>query len=128
AQVQKGQVDSALLPRLSPHYQDEFTYDKSTNPALWNSQQGVHVSFGSEDELYFRTEAPQLKESSTWSGIGWRGERLNAQVVVWSADTLEQVRFMPGDLSDGKGHKIGRNNIKLNMVRYVMANYPYGAA
>jgi hypothetical protein len=127
AQEQRGRVDSALLPRLSPHYEEEFTFDKPTNPSAWNSQQGPHVSFGSEDELYFRTEAPQLKESLTWSGCGWRGERLNAQVVVWSADTLEQVRFKTYDLNDGHGHLINRNNIRINMVRYVLANYPYGA-
>ncbi|HWD89349.1 MAG TPA: glycoside hydrolase domain-containing protein [Mucilaginibacter sp.] len=127
AQEQRGRVDSASLPVLSPHYQDEFTLDKPTDPAAWNSQQGFRASFGSEDELYFRTEVPQLKETSSWSACGWKGERLNAQIVVWSADTLEQVRFKLGDLVDGHGHKINKNNISLNMVRYVLANYPYGS-
>ncbi|HVW12779.1 MAG TPA: glycoside hydrolase domain-containing protein [Mucilaginibacter sp.] len=127
AQDVRGRVDSALLPVLSPHYQDEFTFDKSTNPALWNTQQGVHVSFGSENDLYFRTEVPQSGDTFSWTGCGWRGERLNGQIVVWSADTLEQVRFKLGDLSDGRGHKISKNNISLNMVRYVLANYPYGS-
>ncbi|WP_426671880.1 glycoside hydrolase domain-containing protein [Mucilaginibacter sp. McL0603] len=127
AQSIKGQVDSALMPVLNPHYQDEFTFDKPVNPALWNLQHGFHVSFGSEDALYFRVEAPQLKETYSWTGCGWRGERLNAQIVVWSADTLEQVRFKLGDLSDGQGHRISKSNISLNMVRYVLANYPYGS-
>ncbi|HEX3384082.1 MAG TPA: hypothetical protein VHS53_02780, partial [Mucilaginibacter sp.] len=127
AQEQRGRVDSASLPVLSQHYQDEFTLDKPTDPAAWNSQQGFHASFSSEDDLYFRTEVPQLKETSSWSGCGWKGERLNGQIVVWSADTLEQVRFKLGDLVDGHGHKINKNNISLNMVRYVLANYPYGS-
>jgi hypothetical protein len=127
AQAQKGQVDSALLPVLSPHYQDEFTLDKPTDPAAWNTQQGFHAGFGSENDLYFRTEAPQLKGSNSWWGCGWKGERLNAQIVVWSADTLEQVRFKLNDLTGPNGHKISKNNISLNMVRYVLANYPYGS-
>ena len=73
AQVYQGQVDSSLMPKLSPHYQDEFTFDKCTKPALWNSQKGLHVGFGSTDALYFRTEEPEIKEELSWSGTGWKG-------------------------------------------------------
>ena len=128
AQVYKGQVDSTLLPGLSPHYQDEFTFDKCTNPTLWNSQKGLHVGFGSTDALYFRTEVPEMKEELSCSGIGWKGERLNAQLLVWSSDTLEQVRFKVSDLVGNNGNKISNDHIQLNMVRYVLANYPYGAS
>ena len=127
AQAHQGQVDSNLMPVLNYHYQDEFTLDKPTNPTAWNSQQGPHVSFGSTDALYFRTEVPQVQETDTWSGCGWKGERLNAQIVVWSADTLGQVRFKLNDLKGANGASISRDNIKLNMVRYVLANYPYGS-
>jgi hypothetical protein len=129
AQVYQGQVDSSLMPKLSPHYQDEYTFDKSTNPARWNSQKGLHVGFGSTDALYFRTEVPDMKkETLSWSNSGWKGERLNAQILVWSSDTLEQVRFKLSNLVSANGGAISKNNMKLNMVRYVLANYPYGAS
>jgi hypothetical protein len=128
AQVYPGQIDSSLMPKLSPHYQEEFTFDKPTNPAAWNGEKGMHVSFGSADALYFRTEVPDVKEEHTWSGSGWKGEQLNAQVLVWSSDTIEQVRFNVSNLVSTKGNVISKDNIKLNMVRYVIANYPYGAA
>jgi len=128
AQVYKGQIDSSLMPVLSPHYQDEFTFDKSTNQAQWNSQKGLHVGFGSTDALYFRTEVPEVKETLSWSGTAWKGERLNTQILVWSSDTLEQVRFKPNNLVNATGNVIGKDDIKLNMVRYVLANYPYGAS
>jgi len=127
AQVYKGQVDSNLLPKLSPHYQDEFTFDKCTEPAKWGSQKGLHVAFGSADALYFRIEVPDMKEESSWSGYAWKGERLNAQIVVWSSDTIEQVRFKLSDLKSANGGVLSKNNIQLNMVRYVLANYPYGS-
>ncbi|HEV2353521.1 MAG TPA: glycoside hydrolase domain-containing protein, partial [Puia sp.] len=126
-QVYEGQVDSALLPVLNYHYQDEFTLDNSTDPGAWRNQHGPHVGFGSTNERYFRTEAPQLNENATWQSAGWRGERLNAQVAVWSADTLEQVRFLPGALKTEDGAMISRDNITVNMVRYVLGNYPYGS-
>ena len=128
AQVYQGQIDSSLMPALSPHYQAEYTLDKSTNPARWNSQKGLHISFGSSDALYFRTEVPDVKETLSWSGIAWKGERLNAQILVWSSDTLEQVRFKLNNLVSANGNVISKNNMKLNMVRYVLANYPYGAS
>ena len=125
AQGYKGQVDSALMPQLSYHYQQELTIDKPTYPAAWNSQQGPHISFGSSNELYFRSEVPAVKETDSWKGVGWRGERLNAQIVIWSADTLEQVRLELSDLQGANGTSIGKNNIRASLVRYVLGNYPY---
>src|SRR3954452_43277 len=90
----KAEVDSMNLPMIAPsHYQSEYDIDVSVNPEAWTKEkQGMHVTFGSEDELYFRTEVPQIKsESTSWEATGWKGERVNTQIVVWSFDTLEQV-------------------------------------
>jgi hypothetical protein len=128
AQSHEGQVDSALMPKLSYHYQSEYTFDKPIKPESWNSEAGMHVGFGTTDQLYFRAEVPILKkDSKEWKGVAWKGERLNAQIVVWSSDTLQQVRFKVNNLVNERGDVISKDNIKLNMVRYVLANYPYGA-
>src|SRR5205809_1128937 len=95
SQPYKGKVDSVNLPMISPsHYQPEYDIDVSVNPEAWTKEkEGMHVAFGSEDVLYFRKEVPQIKnESASWEATGWKGERLNTQIVVWSPDTLEQVR------------------------------------
>ncbi len=87
---------------------------------------GLNVAFGSTDELYLRCEVPQLQnEGQTWEGTGWRGERLNAQILVWSPDTCLQVRFRLNDLVSSDGRVFSKKNIKLNMVRYVISNFPY---
>jgi hypothetical protein len=67
------------------------------------------------------------RDAQSWQGIGWRGERLNAIILVWSPQPLEQVRFALGDLLDADGHVLGRDNIHLRMVRYVLSDHPYGA-
>jgi hypothetical protein len=88
----------------------------------------LHVSFATTDELFFRSEVPELqKEALTWEGKGWKGERLNIQILVWSPDTLSQVRVTLHDLKDAKGRSISKSNFNINMVRYVVSNYPYGA-
>lgn len=131
AQVYKGQIDSLQLPKTGPaHYQTEYDIDVPVDAAAWVKQKaGMHVAFGSEDELYFRTEVPQIKnESTSWEATGWKGERLNTQIVVWSADTLQQVRFVLSNLVNKNGKLISRNNIELNKISYVLANFPYGSS
>ena len=94
-QVYKGQVNFSKIPSTPPHYQEEYTYDSTINAPAWNAlKSGAHISFASTDQLYFRTELPALKsESVSFSETAWRGERLNAQILVWSKDTVNQVRF-----------------------------------
>jgi glycosyl hydrolase family 123 len=128
-QVYKGQVDFAKIPSTTPHYQEEYTYDSTINVPAWNAlKSGVHASFASTDQLYFRTELPALKsESVSLSETGWRGERLNAQILVWSRDTVNQVRFILNELKNEKGKVLSKQNFQLNKVYYVLSNYPYNA-
>jgi hypothetical protein len=129
AQFEKGQVDRAKIPAPIQHYLAEYTFDVSTNPALWTKQkQGLNVSFATTDELYLRKEVPQLKlETQSWEDTGWKGERLSAQVLIWSPDTIEQVRLKLNDLVNAKQQVLSKENINVNMVRYVLSNFGYGA-
>src|SRR6185436_7459057 len=125
---QRGLVDSALVPRPVYHYQTEYNFDNSSNPSLWAKQKaGLNVSFASTDEAWFRTDVPQITQSQKWVGFGWKGERLNILLLVWSPDTINQVRLLLHDLKASNGNSIGKNNLKAQLVRYVISNYPYGA-
>ena len=129
SQASKGQIDFSKIPAPVQHYQQEYTFDTTLNPEAWRTQsRGLHVSFGSTDELYFRTEVPQLeKDVANWTATVWKGERLNAQVLIWSPDTLQQLRVSVSDLKNKNGKVITKNNAQVNMVRYVVSNYPYAA-
>ena len=75
-----------------------------------------------------RCEVPSLNQGNgIWEATGWKGERLNAQLLLWSPDTIEQIRFQVSDLKSVSGKVIGKDNIRLNLVRYVLSNHPYGA-
>lgn len=129
AQLKKGQIEPDKVPIPAHHYQQEYTFDMPSDPARWRSlKKGLNVSFASTDELYLRSEVPELRaESRTWEDTGWRGERINAQILVWSPDTIEQIRFKVNDLVNDKGQLLNKSNIKLNLVRYVLSNYPYAS-
>ena len=124
-----GQIDSTLLPEIGqPHYQPEYDFDRTVDANSWsNEKPGLHVAFGSGEKLYFRTEVPGINGENAWHATGWRGERLNTQIIVWSPDTLQQVRFRLSDLKNKNGSAINKDNIRLNKVCYVLANYPYGS-
>jgi hypothetical protein len=128
-QTFNGQIQYSKVSAPPHHYQQEYTFDTTVNPEAWtNESKGMHVSFASTDELYLRSEVPVLKGASSSLNItGWKGERLNAQLLIWSADTLQQVRVAISDLKNAKGKIISRNNLQANLVRYVISNYPYGA-
>src|SRR5580765_4474576 len=95
SQAYKGEVDILNVPVPSDHYQAEYTFDTTLDMAAWAAQKkGMHVSFVSTDESYFRSEVPQLeKQTLSYEATGWKGERLNTEVLVWSPDTIQQVRF-----------------------------------
>jgi hypothetical protein len=124
---QRGLIDSALIPKPYLHYQKEYDFDKSIDPGKWELQKNLHVSFVSTDEAYFRTEVPGINETKTWTATGWKGERLNTMILVWSADTVSQVRLLLNDLKTANGAVLGKNNLKTQLVRYVISNYPFGA-
>ena len=128
AALKPAEVDLTKVPAPQPHYQLEYTFDISTDPARWSKEKpGLHVAFGSTDELYLRCEVPVLKERQVWNATGWKGERLNAQVLVWSPNSQEQIRFQVTDLKNEKGEVIEKGQIRFNLVRYVLSNFPYRA-
>ena len=129
AQLKPGQIQPKEVPSPSQHYLPEYTFDQPADPAGWKKvKPGLNVAFATTDELYLRSEIPQLKAQATsWEETGWRGERLNAQILVWSPDTLEQVRVTVNDLAGNNGKTIRKENIGTDMVRYVLSNFPYAA-
>lgn len=129
AQLKPGQIEPKQIPTSVQHYLPEYTFDKPSDVAAWKKEKaGLNVSFVSADELYLRSDVPKPGSYSTsLEKTGWRGERLNAQILVWSPDTLEQVRLKINDLVSSNGKAIRSGNISLDMVRYVLSNFPYGA-
>jgi hypothetical protein len=125
---QYGKIDSIRLPEIGPHYMEELAFDEPSDPEAWTKETpGLHASFGTTDQLYFRREVPATNISADIKLTGWKGERLNTQVLVWSPDSLNQVRIKISDLIGVKGSKLQAKHITAYLVRYVLANYPYGS-
>ena len=80
---------------------------------------GLHGSFGSIDQRYKRHCVPETSDSNIFSGIAWRGERLNAQIVLWTSDGARQVRCLATPLRGEDGRQIPASSVSTAFVRYV---------
>lgn len=129
AQLHPGRISKSLVPQPSFHYQDEYNFDTSINIAAWkNVSPGLNIAFGSTDELYFRSEVPDIAAQQPSANVtAWKNERVNLQLLIWSADTLNQIRIRIGSLKSGTGKTIAASAASAKMVRYVVSNYPYAA-
>lgn len=102
----------AELPDPKPHDSD----------AKWDAIAApVMLSWGTTDVRYTKHDVPQVKRTDSWKGAAWRGERVNAQAVLWTKTDLKDVKVTLSDLRSAKG-VIPSRALKANFVRYVMTD------
>ena len=128
AQPPTGSIDPGRVPARTAHDVGEYAFDTPVDDARWQAvAPGLHAAFGSVDDVYLRTEVPAVIEARSWEATGWRGERLHAPIVIWSADALDDVRIDVADLHDVAGHVISASTFGRRIVRYVVSDHPPGA-
>ena len=64
--------------------------------------QDLMLQWGSTDVRYPRNEVPDLQGNKQWETNAWKGERVNAQAVLWTKQSLKNVRITVSDLKCGK--------------------------
>jgi len=121
-----GRSTSQKFLRCRAHDQPEFTFDTNTDAANWGRQgQGLHVAFGSTEELYLRSDVPALtEEKRRWEESAWRGERLKRTSARLVREPQQQIRFRVTELRDENGRVIEPARMQLQLVRYVLSNFP----
>jgi hypothetical protein len=82
---------------------------------------GLHLAAGSTDRRYARDRVPET-EGDTLRLSGWRGERVSAQAVLFSAADASQLRLTLSSLTDGAGHRLPGDAICARFVRFVRAD------
>lgn len=92
------------------------------NPASWAVvDDGLNGGFGSTDYRYSRSTPPKTEITSGKEIAGWRGERLNLQMVFWSRSAEGVVTITPGDLKSDN-NVIPSSFIKAMTVKYLLAD------
>lgn len=89
---------------------------------VWNKLASpTSLSWGSINERYQKGSVPQIKKASLWKTKAWKGERVNAQAVLWTKENLEDATITVSDLKNGSA-VIPASAITTHFVRYVMTD------
>ena len=115
----------ALLCRANAQtpsdYKERSAGDTLLPPAKWTQTLKTwRVGWGNTDTHYEKFDIAPVT-SSPWQATAWRGEKVNAQAVLSTAEALSGVRLEASDLRSGR-HTIPAAAVELSFVRYVLTD------
>ena len=102
---------------------EELTDTKPHDDAeVWDRMPAAtELSWGTTDIRYKKLDVPEVKKSTRWKTKAWKGERVNAQAVLWTKTDLEDATITVSELKNGSA-VIPASAVTTNFVRYVMTD------
>lgn len=95
--------------------------------AAWDSvADGLNVAWGSIDERYAKHEVPTGLSSVAPYIVAWRGERASAQLLLWSANDIDDVRCTVSRFRS-RETTLPSDIARVRFVRYTLADGALGS-
>ncbi len=89
---------------------------------VWNKMTApVRFCWGTTDVRYKKLDVPDVKATGTLCLKAWKGERVNAQAVLWTQKDLEGAEMTVSELKNGSS-VIPASAVRTHFVRYVMTD------
>jgi hypothetical protein len=104
--------DYVELTDMKPHDGEEV-WSKMIAP--------VRFCWGTTDVRYKKLNVPDVKTTGTLRLKAWKGERVNAQAVLWTQKELEGAEIAVSELKNGSS-VIPDSAVNTYFVRYVMTD------
>ena len=110
-----------------PQWDKGQTFVEASDPMKvddksWLSvQPGLHSSFVSIDRRYAKSEVPKIKMENTVQLSGWKGERLSAQLLLWTTADIPAVQVKVTDFESKTGKKL-KSIAYARFERYVLTD------
>ncbi|MET7001179.1 DUF4091 domain-containing protein [Chitinophaga defluvii] len=116
-----------VIAQSGPFSKDfkELPDPKPVNTASWQAVSGnqVHFSFADVSVRYEKRNAPDAATlPKQWTAKAWKGEKVHTQLLIWTAQPLQEVSMEVLPLQDDKGNKIKTSQISTGFLRYVMTD------
>lgn len=83
--------------------------------------QPVRFVWGSTDIRYTKQDVPTVEKTSRLQLKAWKGERVNAQAVLWTREDLKEAKVTVSELRNGPS-VIPSKDVTPHFVRYVMTD------
>lgn len=101
----------------------ELTDTKPHDPKeVWDKQKApVQLQWGNIDTRYQKLSVPTGLSGNRWTTRAWKGERVNAQAVLWTNKELKNVTVNVSNLKNGSS-LIPSSAITTNFVRNIMTD------
>jgi len=105
-----------------------FNYSETVDPSPilsenWDSlNSGLNASIGTINERYLKSSIPKIPTKKNWHGIAWRGERISAQLVLWSKDSIKQIECNFSEFNSSGGNTLPSSIAQVRFVRYVVTD------
>ncbi|MDR2085802.1 MAG: DUF4091 domain-containing protein [Dysgonamonadaceae bacterium] len=94
--------------------------DPHPDTVSWRST-GFNVSFGSTNTRYAKYKEPDVTVTRSQKLYAWRGERVSAQIVVWTSTPLRQIACEVQELKSS-GAVIPAGAVEARFVRYTLTD------
>lgn len=90
--------------------------------SVWKTiKPGIHSGFGSTDIAYPKNIPPTGKLTETINLQGWRGERVNCLLLVWSSGMKDEIRIKASKFHKEK-YQLEKAIISISIVDHVLSN------
>src|SRR5690606_5506860 len=87
---------------------------------------GLHASFASIDVRFPKSIAPVISSVEKQRVKGWKGEKVAAQVLLWTSESLDDIEVHFSQFEQSTGEKLSAEIANASFVRYVMTD-EYGS-
>lgn len=96
--------------------------DPDTTVVDWSAVSGLNYAFGTINKRYAKSAIPDIEPATEWRGSGWRGERISAQLVLWSGEPVNQIEFEFSPFIAEDGSAMDGSIGTARFVRYVLTD------
>lgn len=103
------------------YYPDPFIASVTPEKNWGAMKQPVAVSFSSSSLRYAKDKIPVEGLEKEWKGIGWKGEKIHTQLLLWTNKNITELKLETSVLRSGKS-EIAVKNINAGFVRYVITD------
>ena len=101
----------------------EMSDPTSDTLADWSLvKNGLHSSFVTIDKRYAKSLVPDIKVEKQHTVTGWKGERVSAQILLWTTEARPDVTVKVSDFKSSKGKKLPADVVSARFIRYVMTD------